>query len=237
MANFNISSLFGNSNSGFFGSVNFSEFASIRNGSYAKLTKAYYGGQKNPVSAKADKTDKTDKNNKTDKTTTKKETVDKSGLTKMQTEAKELKDAAKAFEKDDLWKQKNGSYDMDKISSAVKNFVSEYNNVVDQSAKVSSKDVTMQTGFMTSMSKTMSKSLEKVGITVGDDGKLSVNEETFKKADEKDVKALFSGKYSYASQIADKATAISSAVNRNSGLYSSTGSWSSTLSEMFDQWS
>lgn len=226
MANFNISSLFGGLNTGAFSSINFSDYASIKNGSYKKLLKSYYGQQK---PASTSKTDTTTKKKKT-------ETTDNTGLTKMKTEAGELKKAAEAFNKDDLWKQTDGKYDMDKILSAIKKFASEYNDVIDQSAKVSSKEVSQQTGFMTSMSKTMSGSLEKIGVKFGDDGKMSIDEETLKKADAKDLKAMFSGSYSYASQIAQKASAISSAALRSFSIYSSNGTLSSALSGMFNDW-
>lgn len=229
MAGFNISSFFNNSKPSFMSSFNFSDYASIKNGSYKKLVKAHYKMQKETATDKTDKKEKPAKTQKLD-------TTDKSGLTKMKSQADELKTSAKAFEKDDLWKQKNGTYDMDKIASAIKSFANEYNDVIDQSAKVSSKDVSMQTGFMTSLSKTMSNSLSKIGVTIGDDGKMSVDENALKNANAKDVKAMFSGKYSYASQIGEKASAISSAAARGAGTYSSDGSWSSTLSGMFNDW-
>ncbi|MDO5154901.1 MAG: flagellar filament capping protein FliD [Eubacteriales bacterium] len=224
MANFNISSFFNNFKSDGMSSFNFSEYASIKNGTYRKLVKANYGKQKNMLSTSTDK-----KNNKLDAT-------DKTGITKLKTETEELKTAVKAFEKDDLWKQKNGSYDTEKITKAVKSFVNAYNDVVDQSSKVKAKDVSLQTGFMTNLSKTMKNSLSKVGITVEEDGKMSVDEDALKKADMKDVKAVFAGKYSYATQVADKAGAISSAALRSSSTYGSNGSLSSALSGMFNDW-
>ena len=224
MAGFNISSFFNNSKGGF-GSINFSDYSLIKSGSYKKLMKSYYSQQKE-TTPKADKTTK--------KKTT--EVKDTTGLSKMKSEADGLKAATEAFNKDDLWKQKDGAYDQDKVVSAVKKFASEYNDVLTQSSKVSSKDVTQQTGYMMSMTKTMSGSLSKVGVTVGADGKLSVDEEALKKADAKDVKALFSGSHSYVSQITNNASAIGSAAVRSSSMYSGNGTISSSLSGLFDKW-
>ena len=70
----------------------------------------------------------------------------------------------------------------------------------------------------------------------GADVRLSVDEEALKKADAKDVKALFSGNHSYASQIANNASAIGSAAVRSSSMYSSNGTLSSSLSGLFDKW-
>ena len=215
MAGFNISSFFNNSKGGF-GSINFSDYSLIRSGSYKKLMKSYYSQQKE-TTPKADKTTK--------KKTT--EVKDTTGLSKMKSEADGLKAATEAFNKDDLWKQKDGAYDQDKVASAVKKFASKYNDVLTQSSKVSSKDVTQQT---------MSGSLSKVGVTVGADGKLSVDEDALKKADAKDVKALFSGNHSYVSQITNNASAIGSAAVRSSSMYSSNGTLSSSLSGLFDKW-
>ena len=89
---------------------------------------------------------------------------------------------------------------------------------------------------MKNMTETMKKSLSSVGVSVGTDGKLTVDEEAFKKADMKNVKALFSGDYSYASQIAQKASGITSAAVRNSSLYSGTGSYANAIPGMYDDW-
>lgn len=225
MAGFNISSFFNNSKSGGFGSINFSDYSLIKSGSYKKLMKSYYSQQKE-TTPKADKTTK--------KKTT--EVKDTTGLSKMKSEADGLKTATEAFNNDELWKQKDGEYDQDKVASAVKKFASEYNDVLTQSSKVNSKDVTQQTGYMMSMTKTMSGSLSKIGVTVGADGKLSVDEDALKKADAKDVKALFSGNHSYVSQITNNASAIGSAAVRSSSMYSSNGTLSSSISNMFDKW-
>lgn len=227
MTNFNISSFFSNPKSSGLSAINFSDYASIKNGSYKKLVKSYYAKQKDTVS--------TDKPNKTP-SKTKRDDVDTTGLSKMKAEATELKKSADSLSKADLWKQTDGKYDMDKISKAIKGFASEYNDVVEQSEKVTSKDVTQQTGFMTSMSKTMSKALEKVGVTIGEDGKMSVDEDKLKKADGNDLKRMFSGSFSYAAQVGDKAGAISSAAVRSASMYSSNGTMSNTMTGMFNEW-
>lgn len=225
MANFNISSFFNNSRPSGFGSINFSDYALIKSGSYKKLMKSYFAQQKDTSATKEDKT-------------TKKKPVDDTVTTtisKMKSEADGLKTAAESLNDADLWKQTKGEYDKDKITSAVKKFASEYNDVLNQSAKVNAKDVVQQTGFMTSMSKTMSNALSKIGVTIGADGKMSVNEDTLKEANMKDVKSMFYGSHSYGSQIAQKASAISSAALRSSSMYSSDGALSSTLSSLFNQ--
>lgn len=227
MAYFDISSFFGNTKTNHMNSFNFSDYSAIKNGSYGKLLKSYY------ASVKKDSTV-----SKNDKETNKNKLLntDSAGLSKMKKEADGLKTKAAALNEDELWEKKNGEYDMGKITSAVKSFANEYNDVIDQSQKVGSKDVTMQTGFMKSMTSTMANALSKVGVSVGTDGKMTVDETSFKNADVKDIKALFAGKYSYAAQIEEKASAISSAAVRSSSMYSSNGLLTSTLQGSYNDW-
>lgn len=231
MAGFDFSSFFGSNKSSGMGSFNFGDYNLIRNGGYRKLMKSYYSPKKETTST--NKTDKTDKTEKPDAWST---AVDNSGLKKVKKEADGLKKSAEDLANSDMWKQKNGTYDTEKIASAIKSFASEYNDVVTEANKAGNKDVSTQLGFMKSMTTTMSKALSKVGVSVGVDGKLSVDEETLKKADMKDVKALFEGKFSYASDMASKASAISSAAVRNASFYSSDGKFSNPFAADFDKW-
>lgn len=227
MFHFNISSLFGGSNTGGLGSFNFSDYNMIKSGTYRKLMKAYYAKDKTTKTAKADKTSAQSAAKKAKDTT---------GLSGMKTQADSLKTAAQAFDKSNVFKQENGVYDTDKIAKAVGDFVNKYNSVIEQSGKVLSGDVARQVGYMKNMTNTMSAALSKAGVTVGGDGKLSLNEDTLKAADMKDVKALFSGSHSYAADIANKAAAVGSAAVRSSSTYTGTGNLSSALSNMFNNW-
>lgn len=225
MADFDISKFFGKSSFGM-NSFNFGDYASIKNGSYGKLLKSYYSQNKDNTSSKNDVSKKKEnlKNS------------DVSGLTRVKSQADQLKKTSDEIAKSDVFAQKDGKYDIDKITSSVKDFVNKYNDTIQMSDNAKAKDVSQQTSFMKSMTTTMSKSLEKVGITVGTDGKMKLDEESFKQADMKNVKALFSGSYSYASQISQKASAISSAALRSSSMYSSNGTLNSTISSMFNDW-
>ena len=229
--NFDISSLFGNQNTGnSFGSFNFSDYASIKNGSYGKLVKSYYAEQKKSAVSDKSSSDKTKKNQFAD------QTIDKSGMTQMKKEADSLKTAAESLNSDDLWKKTDGKYDVDKIVGAVKTFVNEYNDTLTQASKFNSKDVAQDIRYMSSMTSTMSKMLSKAGITVGTDGKMSLNEDSLKKADMTSVKSLFTGAVSYGSQTADRAAQISKDSLMSSSIYGSNGVLSSSISNMFNNW-
>ena len=236
--NSNISSLFNSlnaNNSTVSGSIDLANYAAIKNGSYGKLVKAYYS------SDSAQSTDNTTGSVKssTDTSAAKKaavrEDVDKTGLTTLTKNANELKTSAEALSKEDLWKTSDGKTDMTKVAGAVKDFANSYNKVVDQASKVSSKEVAQDMKFMAGMTDTFTKVLGKAGITVGDDGKLSVDEEALKKADVSTVKSLFNGNGTYGSQIADKANSISKDAQMSTSLYSNDASVSSALSSVYNQ--
>ena len=125
---------------------------------------------------------------------------------------------------------------MEKITGAVKSFVDEYNDVINQSSKVNSKEISQTMRYMSSMTNTMSKALSKIGVAVGVDGKLSINEDTLKKANVTSIKSMFAGAGSYGAQIEAKASEVSRATIMNSSMYSSNATLSSTLNGMYDKW-
>lgn len=223
MAGFNISSLFGGfKSSGGFSSINFSDYSMIRSGAYKKLMKSYYAQDKKSGNSKSEKTNEKKGNIP----------VDRTGLTQLKTEADSLKTAAQSLSKADLWEEN----DTEKIAKAVKNFAKEYNDVITQTGKTSSKDAAQNVQFMNGMTNTMSKALSKVGITVGADGKLSVDEEALGKADTSNIKSLFSGASSYGAQIEKYAGNVASAAVRDASVYTNSGNLNSSFSSMFNKW-
>ncbi len=230
-------SLGGNRTSNSFSSLTglLSDYNSIRTGSYAKLMKTYYGG--NDKLNAMESTSVTKKNN----------TATKDSNTQLATTrdaAKELKESTAkltATGKDSLFnkkeiKQEDGTtkedYDKDAIYSAVSDFVKDYNSMIESADKSSSISIANKGNGMTSLTGVMSRSLAKVGITVGIDNKLSVDEKTFKEADMNKVKSLFNGSSSYASQISSYAsnianTSSSKLAQMNGSLYNSYGAYGS----------
>ncbi len=99
--------------------------------------------------------------------------------------------------------------DPEKRVSAVKDFVDSYNSTIDD-LKSSENMKVLQKGLaMANSSNAYSRTLKRVGISVGSDNKLSLDEGTLKKASENTLYALFAGNYSLAAKIADKASSIS----------------------------
>lgn len=222
-----VSSLIGSmnnssNNNNIFNSINLSDYSMIKSGSYKKLMNSYYG------------TNKTDKSNNSvsssDAVNKLSEATDKTGLTKMKAEADSLKKAASELNSDKMW---DGSKSQDDITSAVKSFASKYNDVMEQSSKVKMDDSANNLDWMKSLTKTMSKTLDKVGITVGADNKLSIDEDKLASADTKTLKTLFSGDNSYGGQIQQKANNLSNVAN-TAGIYDSSANVSSALQSMLN---
>lgn len=205
---------------------NLSDYAAIKNGSYGKLLKAYY--------AKQD----------AEKASSGGDTVQKSTL--MKSGADVLKKSADALNNDELWEKKKikkkdektgeeievEDYDWEAITKAVKSFVEDYNDVVEQAGDSNSKDVLRNAVWMTGITESNENMLSKIGITVGKGNKLELDEEALKKADISSFKTLFTGHNSFADKVSMKANSISNAAARTSGTYKSNGTYNNALSEL-----
>ena len=226
---FNYSSLFSkdNSTSSFYN--NLSQYSSIKSGAYKKATKALF--QKN-ISSKTDKKD----NYSISKDYLSNFSTNSKEFSTTKTKATSLVDAGNKLisaKKDGLFVDKN-NYDKDKIYDAVKEFVSSYNSTVDSLNTVTNKSIKTVGNNMTRMTDVMSNSLNKVGVTVGTDGKLSVDEKTFIDSDMNQVKSLFNGSSSYAGMITSYASKIANQANNqlaavNGSLYGNNGSYYSSF--------
>ena len=208
------------------GAINLSDYAAIKNGSYGKLLKAYYAKQDAEKAATAG------------------DSVHKSTL--MKTGADALKKSADALNNDELWEKKKikkkdeatgeeievEDYDWEAITKAVKSFVEDYNDVVEKAGNSDSKAVLRNAVWMTGMTGATAKTLSKIGITVGKDNKLELDEETLKESDIGTLKVLFNGYNSFADKVSVKANSISNAAAGSIGTYKSNGKYSSVLSEL-----
>lgn len=241
-------SLFSNSTTGTSstGSSNLlGDYLSIRNGSYKKLLKAYYAKEKSESSTSSSKTE-------SDNTASKQ-------LKLMKSDASSLKSAADTLtsRKSTLFEKvtktttdENGEkvtktdYDRDAIYSAVKAFADAYNSTLDSAADQDNLSILRKAAIMTKSTAVNQGLLKDVGITIGEDNKMTVNEEKLKTADISTLKTLFSGYGSYAAGIGQKAADITtisnqlikSASNSNASLYNRSGNYSSYSSaNMYDK--
>lgn len=185
-----------------------SDYASIKNGSYGKLMKAYYGdnGSKGSNASKTS----TDKDSKDD-------TAIKS-LNKVQTATDNLKKTAEAITKKD-------SIEYDDIKA----FVDDYNSLISAANKISDNSTINRTTRLVGDTLANNKLLRSVGITINEDSTLSVDKDTFEKANKLTVDSLFKGAGSYGDKISSQASLIKysadRAVTKAGGTYTAKGNY------------
>lgn len=235
--------LFDNSSSSSSGMNNYSwlsEYNNIRSGTYYKVLKAYYA-----KNSSADKSSTVS----SDKDYSKTASSEAKTLDQIQVDAKSLSSAADALitkGTDSLFKQKDitvkgedgtetttKGYDTGAIYDAVKKFADSYNTLLDSASSSDSTSILRTALNMTNMTKSYSKLLSSVGITIAEDNKLNVDETKFKESDMSTVKTLFNGNTSYAYNAATKASMLnisaSSEANKDK-LYTSSGQYNNTYS-------
>ena len=232
----------GTSSGSSLGNLNFlSDYASIKNGSYGKLLKAYY----KKMDSDSSSTSSTKKKSNTSKLSTSLAQDSAKTLAAIDSSADKLKESANALTSKDSKSVFSGKevknadgtttteYDMDAIYKAVSDFTTNYNKVIDDVNKSGSANVQKSASYMTNITKLYSKSLEKIGITIGSDNKLTVDEDTFKAADVSKIKSVFNDSPSFAASISSQASFIDSAASREASkanTYSYTGNYSKNYS-------
>lgn len=209
-------------------SYSLSDYASIKNGSYGKLLKTYYAKQKaSSTDTKQEKDEKTANNNQ------------------IRTDVNSLKNASDvltATGSDSIFNKvtktdKDGKtttdYDTDRIYENVKNFVDSYNSLIKSGGDSDNKAILRNTLGMVKQTSVNANLLKKIGITIGEDNKLSVDKDTLKKADINTMKSLFSGHASYADAIHSYAGRIenySTRAAQKNGTYTASGSYATSAS-------
>ena len=212
---------FGGSSSNSSAGVDLTSYMSIKNGSYRKLLKNYYDSQKQEAKA----------------------SIGDSGenLTRIKASADTLKKKADVFSSDKLWAteeitdetsgiKKEVFSNTESIVKAVKEFADSYNQAIDAAYNSKTKSVLRSGEWLDTMTEKHGRLLNEVGITVGADGKLSVNEEELKKANITTMKSLFQGIDSYAVKVSAKAAGLSNAAATKEATYSADGTWIKSIS-------
>ena len=183
--------------------INYSDYATIKNGSYTKLMKAYYAKESSGDSSTSSITS----------TSTSKDSS--KTLANIESAAEDLKKASETLrtngEKSLFTKKQTTDrdgklsyeYDTDKIYKAVSEFVDSYNKMLKEGGDSNTNSILRSTKSMVNLTKANSNMLSSVGITIGTDNKLSVDETAFKKADMNTVKSLFhtTGGFGYQTSV------------------------------------
>lgn len=213
--------LFQSLSSGGMGNLNFlSDYTSIKNGSYGKLMKSYYGtGSASSVNLPGTQTSSTNasgrksgsrdvleeileakKHPKVSKESQKSNTELTSGLSS-------LSSTVSALQSDKTYTDTpNGQSAADKVVSAMKDYVKNYNDVV-KAAKGST--LTGKTAYVANMMSSTARNADKlaeIGVGINSDGTIELNEGKLKAADISKVQELFSTDniMSYGSTVASR---------------------------------
>lgn len=123
----------------------------------------------------------------------------------------------------------------DAAKSMVKGFAESYNSTIEGLKKSDSANALSRGVSLVNISKAYSTTLSRIGVRVGSDNRLTVDEDKLSKASESDLKALFNGSYSYASKVADKSSYISNASGlRSQVTYTAKGGIKNNNGNIFD---
>lgn len=206
--------------------IDLAEYASITRGSYNKLVKAYYAKYGNT------RVDSRESSQTPDEETTRNRTTFKGDADDLFKTAGALVSTGR----DSLFKKvektdsesgvTTGEYDTDKIYKAVNSLVDSYNSLVEHAADSKDNAVLRQTLRMVNSASSNSRLLNNIGIKIGTDNKLSIDEESFKQADMSTVKTLFNGSGSFGAGIQSAASSIYMNTNNllgNRNIYTSSG--------------
>lgn len=222
----------------------FSELNNIRNGAYGKLLNSYYNEMGVTSSKKASGTTGTDNTSrgyyerylkeKEAKAESKKD-KDGSGVSSVSASDSNAKVASNANQmvtsidklaSEDTYKtDSKGAYNTDSIMKEVKSYVDAYNSVIDGSKKTEVSGVSSNVSSMSNVTNSYAKKLSEIGITIGSDKKLTLNEDTFKNADMAKVRDTFGkGSYGYSVRTnAYMANYYATSAQNKTNTYGSTG--------------
>ncbi len=199
----------------------------VKSGSYGKLMKAYYTENgKERLSKVAD--DSTGK------------TMIKSNNTASETEKKfnKVVSTADSLQKsvDSIAKLKDDASE-DEIYSAVNSFVKDYNNLLDNAKEADASSVNSRITSIKNNTKANSKTLAAMGITEGEDGKLSVDKEKLSKADKSSLDSTFGARGSYGYSVSVSASMAASNANyeaTRTSMYNGNGGYNTSTGSIFE---
>ncbi len=195
-----------------------SDYASIKNGSYGKMMKAYYEKQK---AADDEDGSSVSSKNKTNETK----------------DAASASAARKFYETASGMKNLDYSADnIDELYDNVSDFVKDYNSLIKSASKSKNASVQAQADALNDYTYQNYKLFAKIGITMNSDRTLSINEDTFKKVNQKTgstnvptINTLFRGIGSFADKAADRASRIYRTAGDGEAVTSSKAKYAGTM--------
>jgi len=180
----------------------------IQSGVYKKALKSYYASQKED-----------DAN-----------TIADSGSADSKVTLSNMKSAASKLSSTmaDLKTMDFDSAEDEDLVSKVKEYVTNYNSTINSAKNLNSYGMLQTSVWMKEQTDTAEGLLNNVGITIGDNNTLSLNEETLKSASKADLKTLFNGSSSYGARVASQASALVNQATSQIALNSGTTTYTSS---------
>lgn len=205
--------LFQGLSGGNLGNLNFlSDYASIKNGSYSRLMKAYYGTGQGMNTGSSLSSGKGSTTNILDKLLEEKmhpkvsKEVQKAN-TELTAGLSSLNSAVSTLRNDNTYTDTtDGKSAKGKVVSAMKAYVTNYNNVVTTSKDSTLSSKTAYVANMMSSTAANADKLSEIGVTINANGTLMLNEGKLKEADISKVQDLFSSDniLSYGSMVSSR---------------------------------
>lgn len=122
--------------------------------------------------------------------------------------------------------EETGEIDYDAAYSAAESFINSYNDFVTNTGSSGDKTVSGKNTFVSNMTTAYTRRLEKVGVTVGSDGTLSINKDTFNSATASQLEQVFGKEDSFASFMSEQARQLEAYAE--SDLYNKVNSYNQT---------
>lgn len=192
------------SSGSFLSASNFGDLSLMRNGVYTKMLKSYYAKQAASTDKTSSATKKTSSddylNTITDKLSKLQTSTSDEALSSIKSGADKMKKAADAVTSLDYDKTSG-----DAVYSKVKDLVNTYNSLVSQTGKSDLVSISQSRTWMVNDTKAHEAQWNKIGITIGEDQTLSIDEKKFKEASTSDIKNFLSGTSGYAARLSTKA--------------------------------
>ncbi len=209
-------------------SLSLGDYSMIKSGSYKKLLKKYY----------AENGDSNKKNTSTDGTdgVSKKAIDSTTSLLSAKTTAASLKKTADELKTLDYEKTSR-----EDLLKKVKSFVKDYNTTLDSMQNIDSVSILQNAVWMTNQTKKSQNVLADMGISVGTDNKLTLDEKKFNEANLSAITSALSGTHSFADSVSRRASQIytmsgtQALINERGSSYTSSGAYNAlTTSQLFN---
>jgi hypothetical protein len=153
---------------------------------------------------------------------------------KVSASATNVTEAVNTLTDEELWNEDSEGYSRDNIDSAVKSFVSAYNTFLTNMSGVGNSIEKTFKSNLDELVEGYADELAEVGITVGSDGKLAVDDERLKNTDTAKLKELFGTDSEWLADVSSYASDCGSIISKALAVQNSMSSLYNSSSDTVD---